>query len=138
MVLRREARERRLLAEDGDDGVHLLAAGHDAGRRKVRQAQQKGVLVALDFGELRVERRDLVPELAHRGLDLGRVLARLAELSDLLGDRVAAPLELLGDREDLAAAGVEFEDLVHERRVGVAVAEALADLLGLFADALDV
>ena len=86
----------------------------------------------------RVKRRDVVAELAHRRLDLRGVLPGLAELADLLGDRVAAPLELFGDREELAAASVEFEHLVHERRVGVAVTKALADLLGLFADALDV
>ena len=138
MVLRREARERRLLAEDGDNGVHLLAARDHAGGREVRQTQKQGVLPRLDIGEPGVERRDLVAELSHRRLDLGRVFAGFAELPDLLRDGVAAAFELFGDGEDLAAARVEFEHLVHERRIDVTVAEALADLVGFFTNALDV
>ena len=68
---------------------------------------------------------------------LGRVLAPLLRLADLLGERLALGLRALDPRQQLAAAGVEGEQLV-DLLGGAAARERRLDPLGVGADQLQV
>src|SRR5206468_7554603 len=83
--------------------------------------------------QLGVERFDAVADLAHACHLGGGVLTALLGLADGLRGAVAVRLEVLGFAHDVAARGVESDDLLHELGAALAGERAL-DHLGLLAD----
>ena len=88
------------------------------------------VEVGLDPLELGLALLDPPLQPGDRRHQLGRVLAALLGLADLLGDRLALGLGALDPRQQLAATGVEVEQLV-DLRGGAAAGERLLDPLGV-------
>jgi hypothetical protein len=124
-----------LLAQD--DRVLL---GHPFGGVRVRQVGQgRGdpLQVGVDLLELGLARLDRLLQLGHRGHLLTRLLPTLLGLADLLGDRLALGLCPLDPGQQLAAAGVEGEQLV-DLRGSAAACQRRLDPLRVGADQLQV
>jgi hypothetical protein len=79
----------RLVAGGPHDLVGLLAARRHARVGEVGQLELQVAQPALDLLDLPLELADLVAQLRGRGLELGRVLARLLALPDLAAQALA-------------------------------------------------
>ena len=105
-----EARPLALLAQD--DRVLLGHPFGGVGVGQVGQGRGDPLQVGVDLLELGLAGLDRLLQLGHRRHLLARLLPALLGLADLLGDRLALGLGALDPRQQLAAAGVEREQLV--------------------------
>ena len=93
------------------DGV-VLASVRGVRMREVGERRRELVAARLDLGELSLQALDLAAQLAHLGDPRLGVLARALRGGDLVGDGVAARAALLDPGQQLAAAGVQRQQLV--------------------------
>jgi hypothetical protein len=94
---------------------HRVLLGHPFGRvgiGQVGQGRGNALQIGVDLLELSLAGLDRLLQLGDGGHLLLRPLPALLGLADLLGDRLALGLGALDLRQQLAATGVEREQLV--------------------------
>ena len=116
-----------------DLAQHLVLVGR-GGVGQARQREQYGAAALLDRAQLLVELLLALGEPARLGDRLGGVLAAALELADALARLVLARAQVLELREKRAAALVQLERLVEQRRVHVAARQRVTRGLRVLAD----
>ena len=129
---------RQQVAPGSDDLVGRFVADRDVRVGGVRDAQQQRIQGGLRCGQLGVEFLDLGSGigrslLERRDLGAGGGRAGSDRFADLFGGRVALSLEPVRIAEQLAAAAVEHEGLIHDGRVFALVDRSLTDPIRILA-----
>ena len=121
------------LAGLADLAEHLVLVRR-GGVGQVRQRQQHGRAPLLDRAQLLLELLLALGEPARLGDRLGGVLAVPLQLADALARLVLARAQLLELRQERAAALVELERLVEQRRIDAAPRQRVTRGLRVLAD----
>ncbi len=117
-----------------------FADGH-AGVRQIGQLQHQGIALLLDLRDLFVQFCDALahlPRLHFPGLGFRRLFLR-HQGADLLGNAIAAGLELFDLRQDFSPLLIQAEELIN---LGLVIAaarrQAFPDEIGLFTNQFDI
>jgi hypothetical protein len=116
-----------------DLAQHLVLVRR-GGVGQVRQRQQHGRSPLLDRAQLLVQLLLALREPARLGDRLGGVLAGPLQLADALARLVLARAQLLELRQKRAAALVQLERLVEQRRIDAAARQRVTRGLRVLAD----